>query len=157
MEDVFGLGKHNKVLQDRRWIYCSRLSVYGFSYRLYGKYGRLNYYDGNIQLRGSRIKIQNTKDYGLSGKVDYMSNKFFMYLAILFHSTNKHKQGRYFWEYFWSIFYSHTYPQFKEIVHILSNYRGKYSEISFQTQDTLCLMHKLHFGGRFKKVSWFLF
>ena len=36
------------------------------------------YYDGNIQLRGSRIKIQNTKDYGLSGKVDYMSNTFIM-------------------------------------------------------------------------------
>ena len=109
-----------------------------------------------IKLRGWRIKIQNTKDYGLSGKVDYLSNTFIMQL-ILFHSTNQHKQGRYFWEYFWSIFYSHTYPQFKEIVHILSNYRGKYSEISFQTQDTLCLMHKLHFGGRFKKVSWFLF
>ena len=82
MEDVFGLGKHNKVLQDRRWIYCSRLSVYGFSYRLYaGKYGRLIYYDGNIQLRGSRIKIQNTKDYGLSGKVDYV--KYIFYVAIL--------------------------------------------------------------------------
>ena len=79
-----------------------------------------------IKLRGWRIKIQNTKDYGLSGKVDYMSNKFFMYLAILFHSTNKHKQGStyvyvtiynwkteinlgYLWEYFWSVFsYSPT-------------------------------------------------
>ena len=46
-----------------------------------------------IQLRGSRMKIQNTKDYGLSGKVDYV--KYIFYAATILNviqQINKNKE-----------------------------------------------------------------